>query len=195
MYAPISMIHAARRLSAFRRGSAIHHGSAALLASAFLVASALLLSGCSAGRDVSANYPDGELPATDEATQEQAAAEKATMQSNQLVGSLWELIVIDMPNRDTIFIDVPKDYLLQFKNDKDMAIKADCNACEGAYSSTGRALVVRVDCETMGCRPGSHGQLYMSLINTASTFSLAKSGKELYVNFGDEQGVLTFRRH
>ena len=195
MHAPISMIHAVRHRSAVRRGSAIHHGSTALLASAFLLASALLLGGCSAGHDVPANYPDGELPATDEATQEQAATEKATMQSNQLVGSLWELIVIDMPNRDTIFIDVPKDYLLQFKNDKDMAIKADCNACEGAYSSTGRALVVRVDCETMGCRPGSHGQLFMSLINTASTFSLSKNGKELYVNFGAEQGVLTFRRH
>ena len=195
MHAPISMFPTVRHGSAIHRGSAIHHGSTALLALAFLIASALLLGGCSAGRDVSANYPDGELPPTDEATQQQAAAEKATMQSNQLVGSVWELIVIDMPDRDTIFIDVPRDYLLQFKNDKDMAIKADCNACEGAYSSTGRALVVRVDCETMGCRPGSHGQLYMSLINTASTFSLSKSGKELYVNFGAEQGVLTFRRH
>ena len=160
-----------------------------------LLVSALLLGGCSAGREVPANYAGGELPATDTATQEQAAAEQATMQSNQLVGTVWELIVIDMPDRGSIFIDVPSDYLLQFKNDKDMAIKADCNSCEGAYSSTGRALVVRVDCETVGCRPGSHGDLYMSSINTASTFSLSKGGKDLYVNFGAEQGVLTFRSH
>jgi hypothetical protein len=160
-----------------------------------MAVAALLCGGCSAGRDVPANYPDGQLPATEVARQEQAAAEQAAMQTNRLIGTVWELIVIDMPDRDTVFIDVPDDYLLQFKNDKDMAVKADCNSCEGAYSSTGRALVVRVDCETVGCRPGSHGELYMDLLNSASSFSLAKNDTELYVNFGAEQGVLTFRGH
>lgn len=168
--------------------------SFAVLLAVTTLAAVLSLGGCSAGRDVPANYPDGQLPASEVQRQEQAAAEQEAMQTNRLVGTLWELIVIDMPASDTIFIDVPEDYLLQFKNDKDMAVKADCNSCEGAYSSTGRALVVRVDCETVGCRPGSHGELYMSLLNTASTFSMAKNNTELYVNFGAEQGVLTFRR-
>jgi hypothetical protein len=34
----------------------------------------------------------------------------------------------------------------------------------------------------------------MASINTAKTFSMSNSGKELYVNFGAQRGVLTFRR-
>jgi hypothetical protein len=155
-----------------------------------------LVVGCSSGRDVAANYPDGQLPATQSAqtTTESTTTQEADMSSNWLVGTAWQLIIIDTPGNETIFIDDPDRYLLQFKTDRVMAIQADCNACEGAYSSTGRALVVQVDCPTMGCRPGSRGELYMSSINTAKTFNMSKSGKELYVNFGAQRGVLTFRR-
>jgi len=154
----------------------------------FVLAALAALAGCG-GQDVPGNYRGGELPEGVE-----ASSEAATMQVNQLAGTTWKLLAIDPPDRTVIFMDDPEKYLLQFKDETVMAARADCNACEGRYSSTGRALVVRIDCVTMGCPPGSHGELYLSAINTVSSFTLSGDGKELSVNFGAERGRLTFRR-
>jgi hypothetical protein len=148
----------------------------------------LTFAGCG-GSDVPGNYRGGELPEGVE-----AGDGEASMQGNRLVGSVWKLVAIDPPRDQIMFVDDPDRYLLQFKDEEIVAVKADCNSCEGRYSSSGRALVLRVDCVTQNCRPGSFGERYLAAIDLATTFNMAGNGKELFVNFGAERGVLTFKR-
>jgi hypothetical protein len=161
--------------------------TAAVVPVAALVLAAAV--GCGGGTDIPANYRDGELPAGAAAKSEAAAG-----QENRLVGTAWKLLAVDPPDRSIIFMDDPDRYLLQFKSETVVAVKADCNACEGRYQSTGRALVVQIDCVTQGCRPGSYGEYFLSIINTVSSFSMSGSGKELYINYGAERGTMTLRR-
>jgi hypothetical protein len=163
-------------------------GSARSVPGVVLLVVALAAIGCSAGRNVPANYQGGRLPAG------AAAGDEIATTENRLAGTVWELIAIDPPDRSPIFVPDPDRYLLQFKSETALAVKADCNSCEGMYNSGGRALAVRVECVTQNCRPGSYGELYLAAINSATTFSFSGNGEELYVNFGAERGTLTFRR-
>lgn len=124
------------------------------------------------------SYPEGGQP---------------TLEGNRLAGTAWSLISLQPPGEQLLFIDSPENYLLQFRNETDMIIRADCFTCDGKYSSTGRALAVQVDCLNTGCPPGSRGELYMDAMNRVSSFSMTQ--KELYINYGAERGRMTFRTY
>ncbi len=142
-----------------------------------LVASMLaLLAGLGGG--CASSYPEGGLP---------------SLEGNRLAGSTWSLISMQPPGAKILFIDSPENYLLQFKNESAMIVRADCFTCNGTYNTTGRTLTVLVDCLETGCPPGSFGDRYMVAINDVTSFSMTKN--ELYVNYGAERGRLTFLRH
>jgi len=152
------------------------------IATAIPLAAALALVGCGSPEP----RTPGELP----------PGAQPSLTGNRLVGTAWELIAIELPTQRTpIIVHEPEEYLLVFPDSQTVAIQADCNSCRGRYNTTGRAVALRAECETMGCGPDSKSELYLAMVNTATSFSISSRGEELYVNCAREDGRLTFRRH
>ena len=109
---------------------------------------------------------------------------------NVLVGTAWKIVAIDPAGPDITFIDVPEHYLVQFLDATSVAMRADCNACNGHYNAEGRAIVMRIECETMACAPGSYSSAVLTLLNGVSTFRLTADHKHLFLNTNGERTVL-----
>ena len=117
-----------------------------------------------------------------------------SMQTNRLVGTAWELSLIQLPSRERLPVDVPADYRIAYVEENRFVVQVGSNQCVGHYNSTGRALAVRLDCPSASLPPGSVGKEFLAVLSTASHFGMTSSGQEMYIDSATSGASLSFRR-
>ena len=114
---------------------------------------------------------------------------------NELVGTTWELTLVNMPGDKRLPVDRPEDYRLVFAEETRLVVTADGNQCVGLYNSAGRALSVRLDCPlASGFPPGSVGKEFLAILSAATRFGMTGSGDEMYIDATAGRASLNFLR-
>ncbi len=114
---------------------------------------------------------------------------------NELVGTTWELTLVNMPGDQRLPVDRPEDYRLVFAEETRLVVTADGNQCVGLYNSAGRALSVRLDCPlASGFPPGSVGKEFLAILSAATRFGMTGSGDEMYIDATAGRASLNFLR-
>jgi hypothetical protein len=116
------------------------------------------------------------------------------MQANRLVGTAWELALIQLPGRQRVPVDDPGDYRVAYVEKTRLVVQVGSNRCTGHYNSQGRALTVQLDCPAGFLPPGSVGQEFLAVLRSASHFGMTGSGQEMYIDSATSGASLSFRR-
>ena len=116
------------------------------------------------------------------------------MQTNRLVGTVWELALIQLPGRERVPVDDPGDYRVAYVEETRLVVQVGSNRCTGHYNSQGRALTVQLDCPAGFLPPGSVGQEFLAVLRSASHFGMTGSGQEMYIDSAASGASLSFRR-
>jgi len=118
-----------------------------------------------------------------------------SMTTNRLVGTAWELTLIQLPGGERLPVDEVGAYRIAYVEEKRFVVKAGSNQCVGHYNSTGRSLTVRLDCPLASSfPPGSVGKEFLVLLNSSYQFGMTSSGSEMYIDSSGRKSTLSFRR-
>ncbi len=117
-----------------------------------------------------------------------------SMQTNRLVGTAWELSLVQTPGRERLPVTQPGDYRIAFVEENRLVVQVLNNKCVGHYNSTGRSLTMRLDCPSASLPPGSVGREYLALLSAATNVGITSSGGEMFIDASHTGGSLSFRR-
>ncbi len=105
-----------------------------------------------------------------------------------LVGS-WQLQSIERDGGNTVTIDDPERYTATFSVDGDLAVRADCNQCNGGYQVDGTSLEIStLACTRAFCGEASFFDEYTQALDSAVSFS--RTSNELRIRY--DGGTLVF---
>ncbi len=125
----------------------------------------------------------------------ETSSNTGSMTTNRLLGTAWELTLIQLPDGDRLPVDELGAYRIAYVEDQRFVVKAGSNQCVGHYNSTGRALTVRLDCPLASSfPPGSVGKEFLVLLNSSYQFGMTSSGSEMYIDSAGRRSTLSFRR-
>ena len=103
----------------------------------------------------------------------------------------WELQSIQIGDTVIAVAGEPESYTAEFGADGRLAVRADCNRCASAYSTSGTALDIGVlACTRAYCGPESLEGDYVSALDLATSFE--RSASSLVVRHPG--GALRFTR-
>lgn len=98
----------------------------------------------------------------------------------------WELTSLGQAGG----IPDPENYTLQFSDDGNVNVKADCNRCFGGYQTQGNAMTIGpLGCTLAACGPDSLFDEYIAALTTATAFSRQADGLEIDYS----GGIMSFR--
>ena len=114
----------------------------------------------------------------------------ALVSENQLSGA-WRLQSIQRAGQAAENVPAGADYSLTFADSR-LAVRADCNACTGAYSLSGSTLSVAnaVACTRAFCATAQFESVYTALLGGEHTVAI--TGNTL--TWSSSRGTLTFAR-
>jgi heat shock protein HslJ len=101
----------------------------------------------------------------------------------------WSLLAFDLDSGQSVPVPDPSRYTLTLGTDLRANVRADCNVCNGNYTSSGSSLEFGLfACTLAACLPGSLEAPYMSALGSTSSYELTSG--ELRLRY--EGGVLRF---
>jgi heat shock protein HslJ len=90
----------------------------------------------------------------------------------KLSGTLWKLDSLRTPAGVASVVN-PELYNLQFTETLRVAARADCNVCNGPYTVASIGITIGpLACTKALCAPGSRGEDYAKLLETAKLYSV-----------------------
>lgn len=97
-------------------------------------------------------------------------------------GTLWKLQSFQLDDGTAIDVAEPDHYTLFFNWDGTLQVTADCNTCEGRYSTSEGIFRMIVDaCTREACSPNSLDVRYLNAISRAQRFRL--EGDKLFIHY------------
>ncbi len=95
----------------------------------------------------------------------------------------WELIAIERNDGTTSQIPIPARYTVVFNADGRFSARADCNQCNGGYTTDGNAISTggAVACTRAFCQPPSFFDEYAAALSSMSSFM--RSGAQLRIQY------------
>lgn len=88
-----------------------------------------------------------------------------------LVGTVWKLQQIQMNDGSLTVPDAPENYTVEFMDDGNVVVQADCNQGRGSFTTTDNRLSIGELATTrMACPPGSSDTEFLRALNNASSF-------------------------
>jgi heat shock protein HslJ len=113
--------------------------------------------------------------------------------SGDLGGVVWTWERFLESNDNTIIVDDPNKYTLEFLPDGAVAVKADCNTGNGSYVVEGSQLTIEVQAMTRAmCPPDSLSDKYVSYLNEVVSYVF--EGDTLALSLRYDTGIMTFAR-
>lgn len=120
-----------------------------------------------------------------------AAALPALAQTESLEGTRWQLQSIQYSNDTTVTIADPSRYTLEFRENGELGIQADCNRGFGNYTQSGSELRLQpVGVTRAACGPDSASEEFLRNLPYAATFVMQEG--TLFVNLSLDTGNLVF---
>jgi heat shock protein HslJ len=108
-----------------------------------------------------------------------------------LVGVVWKWEKFLESNDDTLDVDDPERYTLEFMPDGVVRVRADCNSGSGSYTVNGNQLTIEIQALTMAmCPPGSLSDQYLKLLG--DVVSYVPDGGKLALALKMDAGIMTF---
>lgn len=120
-----------------------------------------------------------------------ALAQTRPMPSHTLTDGAWQLQEARYSNGETVAIDTPSRYTMEFSNDGRVSLRADCNVGTGRYARSDNRLTLQLGGLTrVACPPGSWSDRYLRDLAQVTRYSLA--GDRLILHLGIDAGELVF---
>ncbi len=109
-----------------------------------------------------------------------------------ITGRVWQLAEIQYSDDTSLIPDDPAKYTLEFSEDGNAFVRADCNRGKGSYLLTGTKLVLKQPMAYTRalCPPGSIFDRYTKALDAAAS-CLVRDGK-LYIAMKADSGILKF---
>ena len=115
----------------------------------------------------------------------------STETTSELVGPVWLWQQTLMNNDDKFVPDTPGNYTLQFMADGTVAVQADCNRLNGAYTLDGNQITIELGPSTMAaCPEGSLGDQFVVNLSGANSFFF--DGNDLLIELMFDSGTMRF---
>ncbi|HET6897621.1 MAG TPA: META domain-containing protein [Vicinamibacteria bacterium] len=90
----------------------------------------------------------------------------------KLSGTLWKLDSLRTPAGVASTVN-PDQYNVQFTETLRVAVRADCNVCTGPYTVASIGITIGpLACTRQLCAPGSRGNDYVALLESAKLYSV-----------------------
>jgi len=90
----------------------------------------------------------------------------------KLSGTQWKLDSLRSAAGVATTVD-PERYTLQFTETLRVAARADCNVCNGPYTVASIGITIGpLACSRQACAPGSRGNDYVTLLQSAKLYSV-----------------------
>jgi len=123
-----------------------------------------------------------ELPATAAGPEKEAT----------LIGPVWQWQRTEMSNDETITVDDPTLYTVQFKDDGSVVVKADCKMAQGDFTDDNGSLSIQLGPTTMNvCSDDSLADEFLKELSYAGTYVFDDDGN-LVINMQMDGGNLYF---
>jgi heat shock protein HslJ len=130
-----------------------------------------------------------EVVEPDAVTGAESEASAATG-SLELSGSSWQWIQMMTPV-ETVTVDNPANYLVEFMPDGLVSIQADCNTGSGTYEFDGSTLSINITSTTLAlCPEGSLSDLFIRSLNAAA-IPFEQNGN-LFIDLFADGGTMEF---
>ena len=85
----------------------------------------------------------------------------------------WQLQEFILDGGTTTKVDDPAKYTVEFKNDGNAHVKADCNNCNGSYFVDGMNLSFgAMACTLAACPPGSFDAQFTGALSTVASYEI-----------------------
>ncbi len=108
-----------------------------------------------------------------------------------LTGTIWQLQQIEHNNGTLLVPGSPKKYTIEFLENGQLAIRADCNRVTGKYTQDNNSLSIELGASTLAaCFPFSLENEYLQALKNAAIYSF-KDG-QLHINLGTDAGMIKF---
>jgi len=108
-----------------------------------------------------------------------------------LTGVVWKWDQFLESNDNTIVVDDPDRYTLEFLADGMVAVQADCNQASGSYAVEGSNLTIEIGPSTLAlCPPDSLSDQYLKYLGEVVSFVL--DGGKLALSVRYDSGIMTF---
>ena len=133
--------------------------------------------------------PAGEAAASPEAAAA-AAAQAAQLQAMVagVMANPWKWTAYGTA-AEAVTVEAPASYMVTFKDDGTVEIKADCNNASGTYTQDGADVTIKVGPTTLAACPGdSRGEQFLQLLGDAAQM-IPLEGK-LYITLKTEGSTL-----
>lgn len=117
--------------------------------------------------------------------------ETAIDDTAMLPNAVWQLQQIQYGDGTRLEASQPSDYTIEFRDDGQLSIRADCNQVLGNFTEANNRLSIALGPTTLAaCGPDSIDQAYLqALQNTAAYFFQAGS---LFIDLADDAGTMEF---
>jgi len=103
----------------------------------------------------------------------------------------WAELVESQPASQSV-VPNPENYVVVFRTDGQLHVKADCNLANGAYRAEGNRMAVNMGPATMSqCPQGSLSDQFVGLLTNASSFGM--EGDRLVLGLRDAAGRMVLR--
>jgi heat shock protein HslJ len=110
---------------------------------------------------------------------------------SDVVGVVWKWEKLEESNDNTVVVDDPDRYNLEFLADGQLRLKADCNNGNGTYEVAGNQITINVMAVTMAmCPPDSLSDQYLKDLGEVVSY-LIQDGK-LALALKYDSGIMTF---
>ena len=122
---------------------------------------------------------------------EQVNSPAAATEESKLIGTVWQLQQISYNNDELIEITSPSNYTLEFMEDGQIAIRADCNQVGGRFITEDSSLSIELGPSTLAvCPPGSVDQRYLQALQDGAIYFF-KEGN-LFIDIKFDTGTMQF---
>ncbi|MBE9060393.1 YbaY family lipoprotein [cf. Phormidesmis sp. LEGE 11477] len=122
---------------------------------------------------------------------DQVDQEQATTDQPSLIGTVWQLEQIRYNNDTQVVTDNPSNYTIEFMDDGQLAIGADCNQAMGSFTEDSSSLSVELGPTTLAaCGPESVASDYLQGLQNAVIYFF-QDGK-LFIDLQADTGTMQF---
>jgi heat shock protein HslJ len=135
---------------------------------------------------------DMPVVAADESSAETAEpdAAAAASEAGELAGTSWQWVNMVTPI-ETVSVDDPGSYVVEFMPDGLIAVQADCNSGSGSYEASGGSLSINITSTTLAlCGEESLSDLFIRSLN-ASAIYFDQNGN-LFIDLFADAGTMEF---
>ena len=120
-------------------------------------------------------------------------ADQTAGDETQLTNTVWQLEQIQYSDDKLLEPASVGDYTIEFMEDGQLSIRADCNRAMGSFTEAGGSLSIELGPTTLAaCPPESIDQDYLQALQGASTYSFQAG--DLFIDIRLDTGTMRFSR-